>query len=306
VAERIKSMANTAAIPIIFITALKEPGLREKALEKYGAVGFLEKPFESSDLISMIHEALDDSTGVSSQLFTGSTAGETDCTRSFRSRFSGLPLGPRGHAEPRQGPNWRILWGIPLLRQLALQASPVSTSIMSARQRDPVSKSATSSASPQFPLVVSPSTHSASSGKALLRVNSVEPCQVSFLQSLGLDICSGKADNCSGYANTKRQNWPGRGNVAGCSPGRARPAVARSPERVASEGDCSPHFPVSCHSARGSALACGGRHPRETCRVAAFLLSGQYPLSHFPRTPPDRPEDSRPCWCSPRCVGGCA
>jgi len=73
VAERIKSMANTAAIPIIFITALKEPGLREKALEEYGAVGFLEKPFEASDLLSMIQEALDDSTGVSSEVFTGST-----------------------------------------------------------------------------------------------------------------------------------------------------------------------------------------------------------------------------------------
>jgi len=73
VAERIKSMADTAAIPIIFITALKEPGLREKALEKYGAVGFLEKPFEASDLLSMIHEALDDSTEVSSQVFMEST-----------------------------------------------------------------------------------------------------------------------------------------------------------------------------------------------------------------------------------------
>jgi DNA-binding response OmpR family regulator len=73
VAERIKSMANTAAIPIIFITALEEPGLREKALEEYGAVGFLEKPFEASDLISMIHEALDESTGASSLLFMGSS-----------------------------------------------------------------------------------------------------------------------------------------------------------------------------------------------------------------------------------------
>jgi FixJ family two-component response regulator len=66
-------MANTAAIPIIFITASKEPGLRETASERYGAAGFLEKPFEASDLISMIHEALDDSTGVSSQVFMEST-----------------------------------------------------------------------------------------------------------------------------------------------------------------------------------------------------------------------------------------
>jgi DNA-binding response OmpR family regulator len=74
-AERIRSMANTAAIPIIFMTALKEPGLREKALEEYGAVGFLEKPFEASDLLSMIREALDASTGASSQVFTGSIIG---------------------------------------------------------------------------------------------------------------------------------------------------------------------------------------------------------------------------------------
>jgi len=74
VAERTRSMANTAAIPIIVMTASKEPGLREKALEKYGAVGFLEKPFEASALLSMIHAALDDSTGVSSQAFMESTA----------------------------------------------------------------------------------------------------------------------------------------------------------------------------------------------------------------------------------------
>jgi hypothetical protein len=39
-----------------------------------GAVGFLEKPFEASALLSMIHAALDDSTGVSSQAFMESTA----------------------------------------------------------------------------------------------------------------------------------------------------------------------------------------------------------------------------------------
>jgi len=67
VADRTRSMPNTAAIPIIFITASKEPGLRAKALEEYAAAGFLEKPFEASDLVSMIQKALDDSTGMSSQ-----------------------------------------------------------------------------------------------------------------------------------------------------------------------------------------------------------------------------------------------
>jgi len=73
VAERVKSMANTAAIPIIFITASKEPGLRERALGKHGAAGFLEKPFEASALISMIHGALDTPIAGSSQMFASST-----------------------------------------------------------------------------------------------------------------------------------------------------------------------------------------------------------------------------------------
>jgi CheY-like chemotaxis protein len=47
----------TANIPIIFITALKQPGLKEKA-KALGAVALFEKPFESNDLLAVIDAAL--------------------------------------------------------------------------------------------------------------------------------------------------------------------------------------------------------------------------------------------------------
>lgn len=57
VAERLRATVATANIPIIFITALKQPGLKERARE-LGAVAFLEKPFESDDLLAIIDAAL--------------------------------------------------------------------------------------------------------------------------------------------------------------------------------------------------------------------------------------------------------
>ncbi len=57
VAERLLHSSVTANIPIIFLTASKEPGLRERAKE-LGAVGFLEKPFEAEELLAMIRHAL--------------------------------------------------------------------------------------------------------------------------------------------------------------------------------------------------------------------------------------------------------
>ncbi|MFK7978132.1 MAG: response regulator transcription factor [Halioglobus sp.] len=53
VAERLQMLVQTAMIPFIFITASKEPGLKEKAIEM-GAVAFLEKPFDASDLVDAI------------------------------------------------------------------------------------------------------------------------------------------------------------------------------------------------------------------------------------------------------------
>lgn len=57
VAERLRESSMTADIPIIFITASKEQGLKERAKE-LGAVGFLEKPFEAQELLSVIRHAL--------------------------------------------------------------------------------------------------------------------------------------------------------------------------------------------------------------------------------------------------------
>ena len=44
-------------VPIIFITASKQPGLREMA-DKLGAAGFIEKPYEKKDLLAAVDKAL--------------------------------------------------------------------------------------------------------------------------------------------------------------------------------------------------------------------------------------------------------
>jgi FixJ family two-component response regulator len=49
--------ANGSAVPVIFITAHDEVGIREKALAA-GAVAFLRKPFNDELLIKTIREAL--------------------------------------------------------------------------------------------------------------------------------------------------------------------------------------------------------------------------------------------------------
>ena len=56
-AERLRTLVPTAAIPIVFLTASKNPDLRAKASE-LGAAAFLEKPFDSRELLRIIHEAL--------------------------------------------------------------------------------------------------------------------------------------------------------------------------------------------------------------------------------------------------------
>ena len=57
VAEKVQNLASTVGVPMIFLTASKQPGLREKAME-LGAVGFFEKPYEAADLLAAIQEAL--------------------------------------------------------------------------------------------------------------------------------------------------------------------------------------------------------------------------------------------------------
>ncbi len=56
VARRIDRMAPGGAVPKIFITASKEPGLRKKAVEA-GASAFVEKPFTADVLLAAIEEA---------------------------------------------------------------------------------------------------------------------------------------------------------------------------------------------------------------------------------------------------------
>lgn len=53
VAERLQSLMQTAITPIIFITASKQPGLKERAKE-LGAAAFLEKPFDATQLADAI------------------------------------------------------------------------------------------------------------------------------------------------------------------------------------------------------------------------------------------------------------
>lgn len=56
VAERLQQLAQTATVPIIFITASKQEGLRDRAAQ-LGAVHFLEKPFGVTDLADAIESA---------------------------------------------------------------------------------------------------------------------------------------------------------------------------------------------------------------------------------------------------------
>lgn len=58
VAERIQNLSTLAGTPILFITASKEPELRERA-EALGAVGFFEKPYEATKLIELVRRVLE-------------------------------------------------------------------------------------------------------------------------------------------------------------------------------------------------------------------------------------------------------
>ena len=54
VAEKIQSLVRTP-IPMIFITASKQPGFRQRANE-LGAAGYFEKPYEAKDLLAAIQD----------------------------------------------------------------------------------------------------------------------------------------------------------------------------------------------------------------------------------------------------------
>jgi DNA-binding response OmpR family regulator len=55
--KRLRKAADTAAIPVIIMTASKAPSLRKRAME-LGASAFLEKPFDTGDLLDAISTAL--------------------------------------------------------------------------------------------------------------------------------------------------------------------------------------------------------------------------------------------------------
>jgi DNA-binding response OmpR family regulator len=56
VAERIQALIPTRT-PIIFLTARRQPGFREKA-RKMGAAGYFEKPYEAEELLGTVRQAL--------------------------------------------------------------------------------------------------------------------------------------------------------------------------------------------------------------------------------------------------------
>ena len=56
VAERIQALIPTPT-PIIFLTASKQPGFKEKA-RKMGAAGYFEKPYEAEELLGAVRQAL--------------------------------------------------------------------------------------------------------------------------------------------------------------------------------------------------------------------------------------------------------
>ncbi|HEY7494385.1 MAG TPA: response regulator [Candidatus Tectomicrobia bacterium] len=59
VAERLQNSTVTVGVPMIFLTASKQPEMRQKAME-LGAAAFFEKPYEAEALLTAIRQALGD------------------------------------------------------------------------------------------------------------------------------------------------------------------------------------------------------------------------------------------------------
>ena len=57
VAQRVQKLSATMGIPFVFITASRQPGLREKALS-LGAQAFFEKPYDTAELLEAIEKAV--------------------------------------------------------------------------------------------------------------------------------------------------------------------------------------------------------------------------------------------------------
>ena len=57
VAERVRDVIGCSAA-IIFVTAHKEPELRKRAIEEFGAAGFFEKPYDSRALLDTVEKSV--------------------------------------------------------------------------------------------------------------------------------------------------------------------------------------------------------------------------------------------------------
>ena len=55
--NRLQNNTKTIGTPVIFLTASKKPGLREKAMES-GAIAFFEKPYDAAELLACVDKAL--------------------------------------------------------------------------------------------------------------------------------------------------------------------------------------------------------------------------------------------------------
>lgn len=59
-AKAIQRLNVTEGTPVIFITASRKPGLREKALAIDSVVGFFEKPYDPEELLGAIRQTIGD------------------------------------------------------------------------------------------------------------------------------------------------------------------------------------------------------------------------------------------------------
>src|SRR5437762_10610295 len=57
-AEKLRTAPETKDLPVIFLTASKDPELRQKVMD-LGAAGLLEKPYQTEDLLLMINYAFE-------------------------------------------------------------------------------------------------------------------------------------------------------------------------------------------------------------------------------------------------------